>query len=217
MGLCEGLKPRSPSGRPLKTCMRVLRYREKMWSCACKCHSDLDRMFEMMGMERYVQQNPDYKPDEPTYVMPSLEERVALSIERRSTPSVIIESAAPDHVPATVARVFTPTASGRSGRGQLELWVKQACDQWVLDKPEESCTPQWLSDKIAEKHGVNESGNPPSVGAINAVFERWTKLNFALVGRKPVRFVGYTDDGVKHGLEGLKIRSKMQRPGSGHR
>lgn len=215
IGLCEGLKPRSPSGKPLKTCTRILmdhRY-DKTWSCACKCHADLDRMFEMMGMERYVEQNPEYVPDKATYVMPTLEERVALSIERRSTPSIVIQSPAPDHVPATVARSFQPTASGRSGRGELELRVKQTCDQWVIDKPEESCTPQWISDQIASK----ESIKAPSVGAINAIFERWTKLNFALIGRKPVRFIGYTDEGVKHGLDGLKIRAKMQRNNSGNR
>lgn len=216
-GQCEGLKPRSPSGKPLKTCTRIVMYRSKTWSCNCKCHADLDRMFEMMGMERFIEQNPEYVPEKPTYVMPTLEERVALSIERRSTPSVVIESPAPDHVPATVARSFQPTASGRSGRGELELRVKQTCDQWVVDQPEESCTPQWISDQIVEKFGVNESGHAPSVGAINAVFERWTKLNFALIGRKPVRFIGYTDEGVKHGLDGLKIRAKMQRANSGNR
>lgn len=213
IGHCEGLKPRSPSGKPLKTCTRVLIYGAKTWSCKCKCHVDLDRMFEMMGMERYVEQNPEYVPEKATYVMPTLEERVALSIERRSVPTVTIESPAPEHVPATVARVFTPTESGRAGRGQLELWVKQTCDQWIVDQPENQCTPQWISDTIAEKEGIKS----PSVGAINAVFERWTKLNFALIGRKPVRFVGYTDEGVKHGLEGLKVRAKMQRASSGTR
>lgn len=215
IGHCEGTRPRSRSGTAMKTCERILKdvRSGRTWSCACKCHADLDRMFEMMGMERFVDQNPDYKPILPTYIMPSLDERVALSMERRAVPTVIIESAAPEHVPATVTRVFTPTATGRAGRGQLELWVKQTCDQWVLDQPEESCTPQWISDQIAAKHEIK----PPSVGAINAVFERWTKLNFALIGRKPVRFVGYTDDGVKHGLEGLKIRAKMQKTGSGSR
>ena len=219
IGHCEGTRPKSRSGTPMKTCMRILmdhRY-NKTWSCACKCHADLDRMFEMMGMERYIEQNPEYKPEIPTYVMPTLEERVSLSIARRAVPTVTIESPAPEHVPATVARVFTPTVSGRAGRGELELRVKQACDAWVLTQPEESCTPQWISDWIVEEHGVSEKGTAPSVGAINAVFERWTKLNFALIGRKPVRFVGYTDEGVKHGLDGLKMKAKMQRAGSGSR
>lgn len=215
MGQHEGLKPRSYSGKPMKTCMRVVRnpYNDRVANCACKCHTDLDRMFEMMGMERYVEQNPEYSPEKPTYVMPTLEERVALSIERRAVPTVTIESPAPEHVPATVARVFTPTATGRAGRGELELWVKQACDAWVVVQPESQCTPQWISDSIARDQSIKA----PSVGAINAVFERWTKLNFALIGRKPVRFVGYTDEGVKHGLDGLKLRAKMQRVGSGNR
>lgn len=213
MGQHEGSKPRSPSGLPMKTCMRVYHYREKTWHCGCKCHVELDRMFQMMDMERYVEENPEYVPVKPTWQMPTLDERVALSIERRTTPTIRIESVMPTHVPATVSRVFTPTVSGRAGRGQLELWVKQACDRWIVDKPESSCTPQWISDQIV----VVEDIKPPSVGAINAVFERWTKLNFALVGRKPVRFVGYTDEGVKHGLDGLKIRAKLQRSSSGNR
>lgn len=209
-GLHEGTKPRSYSGKPMKTCMRLVNDQSghPRWSCECQCHKDLDRMFEMMGMERFIDQNPEYSPEIHTFIMPTLEERVALSIERRTIPAVVIESPSPEHVPATVARAYEPTESGRAGRGQLELWVKQTCDRWVLDQPEESCTPQWLSDQIAASQEIK----PPSVGAINAVFDRWTKLNFALIGRKPVRFIGYTDEGVKLGLDALKLRAKLQKP-----
>lgn len=214
VGSHEGLKPKGAlTGKPMMTCMRVYRYNNKEAICQCKCHKDLDRMFEMMNMPRFIDQNPEYVPEKATWIMPTLEERVLSSRARDAMPPVIIQSPAPEHVPATMVRAFTPTASGRAGRGELESQVKEACDAWVIAKPDLSCTPPYISSVIAETHDIK----PPSVGAISAVFDRWTNLGFALIGRKPVRFVGYTDEGVKHGLEGLKLKAKTQRSSSGHR
>lgn len=206
IGSHEGTRPKSPSGVPMKTCNPVLTYMGKTWNCGCRCHSDLDKMFEMTGMERTLQENPEYIPAKITAWMPSPEERLASSIAASPVPTRIIESPAPALAPATVARDYTPTASGRAGRGQLELWVKLACDEWLLEMPEDRCTPGWLSRKIAAMQGVGE----PSQGAIDSVLKRWVGFGFATMGSKPTRFTGYTVEGIKVGLEVLKMRSKQR-------
>lgn len=210
-GAHEGTRPKSPSGKPRKTCDPILTFRDKQWKCGCKCHADLDKLFEMSGMPRVTQVNPEYIPEKVVIAMPTVEERAARFKTTDAVPPRVIQSPLPDRVPATIERSFTPTSSGRAARGELELRVKQACDRWILDKPEESCTPQWISDWIVETHGVSEKGTAPSVGAISAVFDRWTAIGFALIGKKPTRFVGYMPDGVKYGLEGMKDRARKAK------
>lgn len=213
MGQHEGTRPRSYSGLPMKTCERTYSNRWKSWDCICKCHKDLDMLFEMSGMPRVIQVNPEYIPVTVSIVMPTLEERAARFKTKDVVPPRVVESALPDRVPATIERRFAPTASGRAGRGELELLVKKECDQWVLDNPEESCTPSYISERIAHDLGIKA----PSVGAISAVFDRWTKLGFALIGKKPTRFVGYMPDGVKYGLEGLKDKARIKAKHQGGR
>lgn len=204
-GQCEGRKPVSRSGLGLPTCMMTSD------QCKCKCHADTDRLFKMMDMPRPLpEQNPLYKPQKLTAWMPSLEERAAehaaAVAARNKADLIVIESPKPTHVPATVTRRYSATPTGRAGRGELEVNVKHWCDRWVLDQPEESCTPTWISEKIAHDLGIK----PPSVGAIGAVFDRWTAYGFALIGKKPVRFIGYTNEGVELGLEALKMRHRQR-------
>jgi hypothetical protein len=118
----------------------------------------------------------------------------------------MVESPAPDIVPPTVARSYAPTATGRAARGELEGWVKEVCDIWLIEGYQMLCTPAWISEEIASAQGIKA----PSVGAISAVFERWVKLGFAVVQKKPTRFIAYTEEGKRVGLEGLKIRAKQQ-------
>jgi len=106
-----------------------------------------------------------------------------------------------------VEREFVGTPTGRAARGQLESWVQIECNAWLIDEAEEQCTPALLSRYIGREYGIT----PPSVGAINAVFERWIKLGFAIIEKKPTRFVGYTEEGLQYGLEGLKAREKRMR------
>jgi hypothetical protein len=40
------------------------------------------------------------------------------------------------------------------------------------------------------------------------VFKRWERIGFAVIDRKPTRFSRYTEDGVKLGLEVLKLKAK---------
>ena len=201
---CEGSARRSRSGRARPTC--------KWWKlCPCKCHETYDMMFGMAEMERQIVDNSGYAPETNLFKMPTFAERAAASASftatQPDTPPVI-ESPAPDYVPPTLARTFAPTPSGRAARGELATWVKTECDIWVIDQPGYHCTPPYVAEHIAKTQGF---GRPPSVGAVDAVFKRWEAVGFAVIERKPTRFVKYTEDGVKLGLEGCIERAKREK------
>lgn len=142
--------------------------------------------------------------------MPTPEERQALiASSRPHAPDapVLVESPLPDAVPATIRHTFAPTTTGRAARGELESWVKEQCDIWLVEKEEFPCTTAYLSYEIGKAQGIK----PPSVGAISAVFDRWDSIKFAVVAKKPTRFVEYTPEGVTLGLEGCKDKHKRSR------
>lgn len=198
-GWCEGTKAKDWRGNPVPTCQYIE-------TCPCSCHDKLSKLFEMTDTERIVVESSGYTPPHRTYWMPSDDPLSPLSTSNRPDAPVLLESPAPDVVPPTIARPFSITPTGRAARGQLELWVKIECDAWLVDDPGELCTPSYLATQIARAQAID----PPSVGAISAVFDRWAKLGFALIGKKPTRFVGYTPDGVKLGLERMKEQAKRQ-------
>jgi len=167
-------------------------------------------MFQMSGMDRQVVDNSGYSPEHGGFWMPTLEERARMAVLSKSSGPVaprVEESPLPDAVPATIVRTFTPTNTGRAAPGELELWVKQHCDIWLVEKYPFPCTPAWLSEEIGKTQGIK----PPSVGAISAVFERWVKIDFASIAKKPTRFEGYTSNGITLGLEGCKAKLKAKR------
>lgn len=206
-GNCEGTNRKSFRGNPQPTC--------KFWkTCSCSCHLSYDQMFKMSEMERTLIDNSGYSPDRGGFVMPTMEERMAalaLSAPVEAPRTAYTESAAPDIVPPSIVRDFGPTATGRAAAGELESWVKKQCDIWLIESQEEgdwyTCTPAYLSEKIAEDEGIK----PPSVGAISAVFDRWIKIGFADCQKKPTRFVAYTEQGIKLGLEGCKEKFKRNK------
>jgi hypothetical protein len=198
-GNCEGTARKSASGKPMKTC-------DFIETCPCKCHDELAKLFELTGQDRIVVDSSGYAPEPRTYWMPSDDPLPVLSSPTGADTLSIIESPAPDRVPATVARAFTPTPTGRAARGELELWVKQACDVWLIDEPGEPCTPSYIANEIAHDQGITA----PSVGAVDAVLKRWVALGFAVTEKKPTRFIKYTEDGIKLGLEKMKADAKRK-------
>lgn len=200
IGLCEGTKPHSASGVPMKTCPAYL-------TCPCDCHKALFKMFQMSEMPRLLVENPEYHPPHREFWMPSDDPNYGLtplSSDEDTDTRLAVESPAPDIVPPSVGRSYAPTATGRAARGELESWVKEVCDVWLIEKYQMLCTPAWISEEIADMQAIK----PPSVGAISAVFERWVKLGFANIAKKPTRFLNYTEEGKSLGLEALKIRAK---------
>lgn len=196
-GWCEGTKAVTYKGDPAPTCKMIL-------TCPCKCHDTLDKLFAMTEQERLVVESSGYAPPKRTYWLPSDEPDMILSRTSDPMPPVVIESPAPDLVPATIERTFAPTATGRAAKGELESWVNKHCGIWLIDQPGVPCTPAYLADEIARDQGIT----PPSVGAISACFERWIKLGYAVVQKKPTRFVAYTEEGKKYGLEKMKADAK---------
>lgn len=194
----EGTKPKDWKGSPVPVCIA--------WeTCKCECHVVVTRMFEASGMPRLPLDNPEYVAPKRTWWMPSDEEK-EIAVLASEGKIEIIESPAPDLVPPSIKREFGPTKSGRAARGELEAWVKGVCDTWLVDQPENLCTPDFISRSIEAEQGIKA----PSVGAISAVFDRWTAYGFACVEKKPTRFVSYTETGIKYGLEQMKLMHKKK-------
>lgn len=204
---CEGSAKKSHNGKPMKTCSWWLR-------CPCECHKVYDSMYKMSEMPRVLVNNSGYEPELGGFRIPSAEERVALHGSSSSTPAITLPDiertvATPeDRLPAMMRRDYAPTPTGIAARGELESWVKDQCDAWLVETEEFPCTPPYLSKEIAKAVGL---GKAPSVGAISSVFDRWEKIGFAEIQRKPTRFVKYTEQGIKVGLDGLKALRKRSR------
>ena len=192
-GWCEGHKIDKP------TCKFYM-------NCPHKCHQDLWFMFSLSEMDRVPMDNSTWKA-RGTFILPSrddlIAERLASKITEPNGPQ-IIKSPAPGVVPDAMAVVYGPTPTGRTARGELEAWVREVTDVWVVEKGE-VCTPKLISAMIAQRHGL---GKQPSVGAVDAVLRRWVKIGFAIVSAKPIRFDGYTEAGIQFGLEFLRAKAK---------
>jgi hypothetical protein len=206
-GWCEGIKAKDWRGNPAPTC--------KFWeTCPCNCHDAVSMMFDMAGMERILMENSGYKVDRSQFWMPTDEDRAQWAAERSARSSgpgtsepAVLESPAPGLVPASITRTFAPTPTGRAARGELETWVNTVCGIWLVEKYKWPCTPLYISETIAKDEGIK----PPSTGAIAAVFTKWSDLGFADIQRKPLRFVSYTEAGLRLGLEGMKAEARRKQ------
>lgn len=203
VGHHEGGRYPGPSGKLNKTCHMIE-------TCTCdhpQCHQFYDRMFEASGQVRTVVDNSGYVREIMHFEMPVpvvVEAPSILSTEARELPPDTLESVAPGLAPPVRPHVWTPTPSGRAGRGELESQVNLTCTAWLVDQDRVACTPKYISEEIAKREGIK----PPSVGAIDACFKRWEEIGYAIIARKPTRFTGFTEDAVKWGLDELKRRSK---------
>jgi len=215
VGQCEGTKPKSASGQPLKTC-------ENWQDCACSCHELITRMYEMADLPREEpEQTEEYRAisHRRHAETQALLDSLALSRTNPRAPSSangtgdhpIDERASQSPVGAPAATSeprFAPTATGRRARGQLEYDVLTVCDEYVHDVYEwTECTPKLVAERIGK---MNET-EPPSTGAINAVWDRWEKIGFAVQGKHPSRFEFFQMDGSIQTLEMLKARIKQSR------
>ena len=203
---CEGTNKKSYSGTPMPTCT--------WWKiCPCDCHRVYDQMFAMSEMPRILVDNSKYSPNHSEYSMPNMEERIALT--RSFTPDhtdtpIIVKSPLADAIPTSIARSYAPTSTGHAARGELEAWVKEVCDVWLVENltaKQPPCTPVYIQHEVGKTQGITE----PSIGAVDAVLKRWTNINFAVILLKPTRFSKYTDFGIKYGLDGCKEKFKRAK------
>jgi hypothetical protein len=217
-GQCEGTKPKSRSGKPLKIC--------EFWEdCACSCHKMVTEMYEMAGMER----EPVYQSDEyETAIQVNhaqtqrMLDAVAADMAARNGLSSLVgigvppDASDPVAVPVdspagtlqtsgTHTPRFTTTPTGKRARGQLEFDVLRVCDEFTRDIYEwQLCLPKLVAERIGK---INDT-EPPSVGAIQAVWDRWVRLEFASYEKNPVRFTGFKTYSSLQTLETLKLKIK---------
>lgn len=193
-GWCEGIKAVSFQGTPCPTC--------KFWlHCPCSCHDLVTQMFIVQERPRQLLENSEYKPIR-TFSILTLEERAAAKAKRRSEERL---------VRLNEASLFSKSnsvhsLSGRTRRGLLDQWVELQCKLWLLDSSSKDCTPSWISEHIA----MCEDVPAPSVGAIDAVLKRWIEIGFAEIAKKPARFVSFTAEGKRLGLDVLKEKYKLE-------
>lgn len=199
-GWHEGDKAKDWRGNPAPTCKFIL-------VCPCNCHDTLDKLYHMTDMERVVVDASGYVAPPRRFWMPSDDPLPALSSPSGSSVPQTIQEGVAGITPPRMDSTFAPTPTGRAARGELESWVQQECDAWLVDSENELCTPAYLATVISRAQAVA----PPSVGAISAVFDRWVKLGFAKVEKRPTRFIGYTQEGLELGLVGMKIQRKRQQ------
>jgi len=177
--------------------------------CPCDCHTQLSRMAAMTETERVLVDESTWVSGN-TFVQVSL--TAAISASAVSKPGMtLVQSDLPDLVPSIYTRDFTPTASGRTPKGQLESWTHDAVQHWLTQRMSGTdmppCTPQWISEHILSTDVVTKA---PSTGAIDAVLKRWIEIGYANVGTRPTRFVSFTVAGIKDGLEVMKARAKRR-------
>lgn len=204
-GMCragwhEGTKPKDWKGTPVQVC--------QMWMvCPCECHTKITAMYEMAEMPREVITNPEYIRPERTWYMPVPGVDYAIdsssSLVAPITPEAAEEST--PAIPATRARSYAPTPTGRAAKGELETYVLEVVTEWLIEH-DELCTPRFVSDEIARVQHID----PPSVGAIGAVFDRWATYGYAVISRKPVQFVDLTPEGRAKGLDAIKVAYKRR-------
>lgn len=199
VGQHEGQRPKSPSGKPLKTC-------EYWLTCPCHCHQELTEMCEMAGIERVLAVNPEYEPSVSPFWMPSPEFLAELRAERDGD-----TTATPANGEWTVGdttrsfqRAFAPTPSGYRARGQLETEVMKVCDDWDRGDGPVTLPLSFIATQIDEHE-------PPSVGAIREVLLRWVKYGFAFLKEDPLAFGGFTAIGREKGIDFMKYKWDQER------
>lgn len=198
MGQHEGTAPVAYNGKPMKVCVAYE-------ICTCSCHEKFNSMYKMANTERRVHQNPNYEPVmHPSYAeyFSESEELLGTPMGAGSTTTRVMEKPS-ETAPGLLesARSFTVTPSGYRQRGQLEVEVQQVCNRAMMGEFDEHCTPQFIAQQI-------DPDNPPSTGAIGAVFNRWERIGYAKIHRKPLYFQHLTVEGMRDGLEALKRKAK---------
>lgn len=213
-GCHEGTQPVNANGTPLKVCVAIGDGPGAKNRCACKCHTKIDKMYESANIPRVPQQSPLWKPA-PSPDLSWLYEddtlAVATSVSGGTTnPSADTEPARdhgiPVHQPRHAPDERTP--SGYRRKGQLEDSVNEVCTGYLKGNYASDSNGDMTTKHIAH---LIDPENPPSPGAVQAVLERWVKLGYAEMRRKPVGFQMLTVEGMQKGLARMKEEAQTQR------
>lgn len=224
-GFCNPYQPLKGQGHEGdKVNRRVCDFWE---SCPCYCHYQIDQMYEMIGMPR----PPAEQSHEYAMMLSELRLETQAMLESLPTfgrfsgplfspdgPDTCPDAEGPVTPPETAhtgtsappaTALFAPTPTGRRARGQLEYDVLLVCMEFAADKYEwEYCTPKLVSEEIGSRYAIE----PPSTGAINAVWDRWEKLGVAEQAKKPSRLVRFLiDDLDPVKLDRIKAQNKAAK------
>lgn len=103
-------------------------------------------------------------------------------------------------------------AEGRKPRGWLAAAVEKVCQDFLTVKVKldegKLLTPHRVAKIVQERDGSEE---PPSTGAVSAVFKRWDDFGFATFNAKPFAFKKFTAKGEKEGLDGIILARREGR------
>ena len=195
----EGTKAKS-GDVPLPTC--------PFWEeCPGECHKTVDMLFEATGMERQEMPNPEYIPDHGDFLPPLVADPIGLAdastVDGVMTPPDDQRPVDTPSVAAATPLAQRRTDTGRAARGGLEAQVWDA----LQNIKGEATTPKLVGEWIAEKYKIPT----PSSGAINAVWDRWTRIGFCEQAKKPNRFLKFTSTGTWEELMRLKQSGKLQK------
>lgn len=118
----------------------------------------------------------------------------------------------PAKAPAAKKAAAPATAEARRPRGWLADAVLAVVRDFASGKlvlPEgQGLTPHRVAKLVQERDG---SEDPPSTGAVSAVFKRWEDYGFAKFTQKPFGFKALTPKGEELGLEGLILGRREKR------
>ena len=185
VGNCYGAKNTTADGkRLLPSCQWKYEYRGNMIVCTHSCHNDVSEMLALIEeMYSLSSGNPDL--DLPSPVPPQLREAMTYvaRIDDRPVYTPLLTVPTLDG-----PRTFEPTPTGRAARGELEEKVRLAI---IKVYGFEGLTPETIAVLV-------NKDDPPSVGAIHAILTRWEERSLAIIARKPMRFVEFTELGRAH-------------------
>lgn len=214
IGCHEGTAPTNANGTPLKVCVAIGNGPDDKNRCGCKCHKQIDKMYESAGIPRVAQQSPLWKPPpspDLSWLYEDSENPLdALVSTGTQNPARSAEPARdhgiPVHQPTHAPDERTP--AGYRRKGQLEDSVNEVCTGYLKGEYQSDENGDMTTKHIAH---LIDPDNPPSAGAVQAVLERWVKLGYAEMRRKPVGFQMLTVEGMQKGLARMKEEAQAQR------
>jgi hypothetical protein len=104
------------------------------------------------------------------------------------------------------AQLLQAATGSRRTKGELELNIELLCHLWLDGK-----LVGWKTLTADAIPTLVDALDPPSEGAVRAVFTRWKQFAMAEIGEAPVRFIKFSDEVNRHGVEYVRIRLERER------
>ena len=104
---------------------------------------------------------------------------------------------------------FPETESGRRRKGELEVMVDYVVKWWTViyedgyEEIPDQCTAEYIAQQCTAL-----DGRPTSSGAVWKILTNWRDWDYAEIAEKPNRFIFFTENGMKLGLEEIHRRIK---------